>query len=510
VSLGERRTIPDRSDSERHESEAERVPKATAVPAVVANGVCVPVPALQRGAGNLASLRLMRSAGLLARYGTGEHAQLGGNRSVDVNGVKVSEGELIALGDFYESPEQVYEADPGELAKLVGLIRRDREALEGVPGQNRVTGDEWQAATTGPGRKAKSYLDLAKENDAHFGPSAVGPVPAGGTTPAPAPGVTPPSGSPPTAPQDHREAWRKMHGQALELAHAEAKGSKQVPPKATAFNGFAAHFLTDAFAAGHLLAKRDIMKKAKEFWDKQKTTGLFFKESDFTKNVARKVLGDPVCKQKLASKELKMVVWDDVSEERFSEFLWQMAGSAASEKEFFSAFAKVVHDELNASIGTGNGVEVQNGRGDTWELSGDDTLALSGKTKEVARAAVEESYKNLEHAAQTEGKLDTAAMFDRVWKYTPRPTKKGDEQIKKVLDKFADASSSEAQDRFAAMAISNIDLLIAQLKQKGYMRDKPAPKPPAVLPPGGIGGNTPAPVPGVMPPTRPPPPVPAR
>ena len=163
--------------------------------------------ALQASAGNAAVVQT------LARYESGEHAQMAtGKHSVTIKGVTLTESDLAALGDLYETADELYAADATELKPIVDLIRRDKDAFEGVAGKKKVTNPEWEAATKG--RPAnKRYLELAKRNDPHFAP----------------PGKT----------GDHKSEFEKWHLQALQLAIEEgAKGGKVVPEKAVAINGF--------------------------------------------------------------------------------------------------------------------------------------------------------------------------------------------------------------------------------------------------------------------------------
>ena len=53
---------------------------------------------------------------------------------------------------------------------------------------------------------------------------------------------------------DNKSSWEKYH--ALAISESQA-GHKD---KALAINAFADHFLTDAFASGHLFNKRDVME----------------------------------------------------------------------------------------------------------------------------------------------------------------------------------------------------------------------------------------------------------
>jgi hypothetical protein len=94
--------------------------------------------AMQRSVGNAAVSRLVATlppAGrTLSRFESGEHAQAGGARKITVNGVEFDEGDVIALGDFYETPEAMQKAPKAELEQLRDLIHRDREHFEGKAG----------------------------------------------------------------------------------------------------------------------------------------------------------------------------------------------------------------------------------------------------------------------------------------------------------------------------------------------------------------------------------------
>jgi hypothetical protein len=406
---------------------------------------------LQLAAGNSTTQSFIESVGsrpsapiVVSRYDTGEHAQFGGGGDVKVRGVFISQGELIAMGDFFERPEDILRAPKAELRQIVTLIRRARAADEGKPGAKPVKTEEWNDATDG------RYIKLAKKNTKHFAPKH---------------GTKGKSGA------DHRGEFRHHHMAAIEIAHAHAGSDRKVPGNALVYNGFAGHFLTDAFSAGHLVDKAGLNDIAKRKFNAQKTTGLVIKENAFTEAVARRVLGDSKVQQKLSGLQLKVIAWGPFSTTRFSEVLFGM--SEKKPEAFFSAFAKLVHDGLNEAIANGAGVEVENARGDKWQLAGDETLALSPKTKALARAAVVESNENLELAARTYGPLDYGGMIDAVWAYTPRPTKTGVSQIRTVAKKFADPSNPATVEAFSQMAIREIDTAIAELKHVGRVRREP-------------------------------------
>jgi len=237
---------------------------------------------------------------------------------------------------------------------------------------------EWANATKARPND-QQYVELAKRNDPHFAPPTSG-----------APGPT----------NDHKIEWRKYHQQALIATIAStASGKSGVTQEAMVLNGFAAHFLTDAFAAGHLVNKDDAMAKGQAAWKAPSFSGIIFKESAFTKSVARRVLSDPTVAALMAKKQLKEIDWGDVSEQRFSEFIYQISDKKPA---FFNAFARLIHDKLNESIkDPSNALEVTNARGHPpWKLSGDKTLSDSPETLRIMQAAVAQSYSNLEAVAK--------------------------------------------------------------------------------------------------------------
>jgi hypothetical protein len=418
---------------------------------------------LQRALGNRALGRALRGqltrsrTAVLARYDTGEHALFGGDMVVfEKDGLKITESEMITMGDLYETPEDLYQADIGELRRLVELIRRDKNAYLGQGGATHVSDDEWEAATQhGPHRK-KTYLELAAENATHFGPRHSGHDWNWMTA------------------RDHKAEWQRIHKHALDIAHA-AKTPAELQ-RAYAYNAFAAHFLTDAFAAGHLISKAEAMEQAQRSWARLHTDYMVFHENDLTRRVAENVLADRRAGQVLRGYAIKLVRWQDMSAEALSEVLWQFATTDKYREQFYDNFVKAVHDELNDS-----GVEVTNERGDgPWTLRGDTHLlpddpwavdratyeaskASSEASLRVGRAAVAESVRNVGLASRTAGPIDFQKMFDRVWTYTPRPTENGWRHIRQVMDKLLDLASPATAAAFAQILIDHLDLLIRKL-----------------------------------------------
>jgi hypothetical protein len=138
--------------------------------------------------------------------------------------VKLSPGEITALsGDFYKGPDDIAgaasqplqkEDDKNEIDKLLEAINQER--YKKLPDANKA----YEEITKG------RYLDLAKQNDTHFAPQ-------------------------------NRVEWRRLHLQALTEA-ATAKDDHALQ-HALLVDASAGHFLTDAYASGHMFDKGRLM-----------------------------------------------------------------------------------------------------------------------------------------------------------------------------------------------------------------------------------------------------------
>jgi hypothetical protein len=428
---------------------------------------------LQRSVGNGAIARAVPQRAL-ARYEAGEHALFGGpGRTLKIGEVEITEAELQAMGDFYKDPEAMVadaKANKGAFQALRDRIRDDRTLRE--QGKKGLEEKAWIDATAHR-PKGETYLELASKNISHFAPGK-GPV-------------------------NNKTTWEALHRRALEQAQRDKKASDE----AAMLNAFAGHFLTDAFAAGHMVAKPEIMEQAGTKFDAMPTTGLVAKENDFSKALGKGLMADPKVAAELAKWQLRVATWGEFTPERLSEVIFGMRAKAPD--DFLSLFARVVHDQLDDAIKAGKdkGLEVTNDNGDIWTLSGDETLNLSADTQFVAGRAVEASRKNLEIAASS-ATLDHAALFANVWRFVPRPTTKAEhdaalkalaaatstsqrllapgarpgwEQMNDVVGTFTDPTRPETVAAIVKLAASKLDAVIDQLRQKGYAQPKPPPRP---------------------------------
>ncbi|WP_058187123.1 eCIS core domain-containing protein [Terracidiphilus gabretensis] len=365
--------------------------------------------------------------------------------SLVVNGVTLDYGEGMTMGDFYESPEQMMAAPVAELQKLSELIKKEKAGVAGVT----VKDEDWDKATGG------RYLKIAEKNESHFAPSNPAFAPVSGKSTA-----------------DHKSEWEKNHGKAL--------GRSQIGDKndALTINAFADHFLTDAFAAGHLINKRDVMEKFEGNMPKTPAGDFAAPSKAFFDGVASAAFTGPVQTEFSKERTVACFSWfgdhpeascNDTttahgridSVEHFSTLL---QGIHKKEPSLFeNVVAKGVHDNLNAA-----GVPVENNKGDKWTLSGD--KSLNAKTLEIGRKAVAQSQMNVLEVFKQTQTLDLPPLFKKVWDYVPHAAPgAGEKQVKDAVDSGTDPKSAGLSS--AAVALINVHFkkIITELETRGIL-----------------------------------------
>ncbi|MEO5901048.1 MAG: hypothetical protein ABIR68_13120 [Ilumatobacteraceae bacterium] len=431
---------------------------------------------LQRQIGNRATADLMRRRGapiIVQRFDTGEHAQMGSDKPIVIRGVSFTRKQLTAMGDFYKDFDEMNNADPAELRRLKADIETQTKFYKHEPGGRDVPEGKggWDDDTGG------RYLKQAKSNDTHFGP---GPRSAG---------------------RDHKTVWENNHIRALATVRATvanaANSSVPIPEQAQAINAYGNHFLTDAFSAGHLISKEDVMAEAKANFDSLDNTEawwqVYFHRNDFTDRVAAMVMSDPKAASAFSGYQLKLIMARDVTAHRLSELLYQFAGRES--ELFYSNIVKSIHDNLNHAIahpGTTTPVQVENDRGMNWSLPGDTTLEQSPRTLEIINLAIAQAETNLDEAAAApvsatgplgfdDFSLRVPALLDAVWSYTPHPTAATQKKIDTVRTASTDTSTVVAAQHFAAVILDHLEDVIAGLHAKGVLVPKPRPNIPTMV-----------------------------
>jgi hypothetical protein len=208
---------------------------------------------------------------MLARFEPGEHVQFGPKGSmIKVHGVEMEERYLIAMADFYESPEALMKEKPENITALKALIEKDeRLRSSGVPKEQQMTEQEWTDWSKASGhKKGETYMDRNKANEGHFE------------------GL-------------NKKRWLKHHTRAMQVAQAAGNGSGIVCDEARIINGFANHFLTDAFSAGHQVNKVAMQEAAKGPIDNKANRVAL------ANAIAHGLLADPKIKERLEHEEIK-------------------------------------------------------------------------------------------------------------------------------------------------------------------------------------------------------------
>jgi hypothetical protein len=386
-----------------------------------------------------------------AKYGTGEHVLTGlvsespvtPTYQLDVNGVKFTYGEIIAMGDFYETYDDMARASAAELGRLKNLIDRSKRFYEGKVMHGKPVGTDpgdadWQAAT------GNRYLKLAEENFSHFAPSNSTYV------------------SFTSSKTNHKKEWEQYHNKAIDIMRKGTNSS--VIEKALAVNAFGDHFLTDAFAAGHLVNKDDLSQYFKSL---VMTSGKVNADgSTMFGNIASRAFVGPL---KAAFSKYETVEWKGVvfrpnidSADRFKALL---IGIMEKEPDVIgkTMVAKLIHDALNGHSG---GVPVTNNVGDKWNLTGDDTL--NPANLDIIRKAVKQSIRNL--MAAVNDKSPVSAFYKKVWDIVPQPTAAAVTIIKNVIRNMTNPLGTEIVNGADKLLQKNYQTLLDELVKRKILK----------------------------------------
>lgn len=386
-----------------------------------------------------------------AKYGTGEHvlsglvneAPVSPTYQLDVNGVKFTYAEIISMGDFYDTYDQMAAAPAAELTKLKGFIDRSKRYYEGKvmtgkPVGTDPTDAEWQSAT------ANRYLKLAEDNFAHFAPSNNAFVSFSSSKP------------------NHRKEWEKYHFRAIDMMRKGNNSS--VTPRALVVNAFGDHFLTDAFSAGHLFNKDDLS----QFFKSLVLTGGTVNANGAAMfgNIAAKAFVGSLKSTFSSYETVERVahVWrpNIDSADRFKALL---IGIMEKEPDVIgkTMVAKLVHDALNRHPG---GVPVANTVGDRWNLTGDDTL--DKPNLEIMRKAVKQSIRNLIDSVND--KSPAAVFAKKVWDITPQPTPAAVTIIKNVIRNFTNPMGTDIVNGADKLLQKNYPALLDELVKRKVLK----------------------------------------
>ena len=350
-------------------------------------------------------------------------------------GVPFTYAQLVSMGDLYDTADQMMRAPVAELNRLKTLIERSTAHYRDGSAAD-VDDGEWDTATN------HRYVDLAESNFTHFAPDTL---------------VNDAIASQPPHHSNHKAEWERYHRMALHEARA---ASGDPPVHAMIVNAFGDHFLTDAFAAGHLVNKDVIVNYFRH---------NFLHGSDLTDNAGHffDSLADHTFSGDVREKFSRLETadwthWHGMplpfhaninSPDRFATLLKEIC--LQRPERVANLAAKALHDHLNA-----NGIEVTNDAGDgTWRLTGDGHLTT--ETKAIMLRAVQASVANIRDPQLRAA--DDATCFGRVWRFTPRLTAASRPTVVSLLHDYTSPASARLFDAAVALLPKKVDQLIYAL-----------------------------------------------
>jgi len=387
-----------------------------------------------------------------ALYGTGEHVMVAETMFPDkflvgaAPGVRFSYGQIIAMADMFDSCEQMRGTSAKELQAIKDLVDQSTKFYKsGQPKGKGITSLQWNNAT------AKRYLRLAEDNYDHFAPNILFPsmksAKRSGTF------------------GDHKSAWEWHHKQALESVQKDSHSSESgyFPHDALIINAYGDHYLTDAFAAGHLLNKQAIIDMyTSKFYSGNALTsdGKNF----FDKVAAKAFVGNVKSKfsklQTVAEYNVLFHKFHAVidSPSRFAELLRSIA--TREPVKVANLVVKALHDKLNQI-----GIDVESEmKPEGWHLTGDGHL--TNETLSIMRQAVEQSIANVQDPGIRVSGFSIEPYFEKVWRYVPKLNPTSQENVKGLAEAYTNPKSSELVDAAADLITDEVDTLIEQLTDK--------------------------------------------
>lgn len=404
-------------------------------------------------------------------FDTGEHVLSG--REVNVNqlnvgkapGVMFTYGQLLAMGDFYDDDLQMMNADPSELRNLQSLIDQSTRyyamnpsARKGSPHLN-IDNEKWDKASGG------RYLELAEKNYSHFSPNTI---------------FTDAVALAANKEPNNKSTWEDYHERAIKEAQKmwlapENQNRSFVPELPLIINGFGDHFLTDAFASGHIFNKEVMI--------------AYFKEKFFLKGALRpaskkffarvsNIAFGPWWKMTEVRKKFSVLETTDYpvcalgwclkwhpnidTEGMFETLLVKAAEQYPDRVANFAV--KALHDHLNEI-----GLAVTNQAGNSWHLTGDGFLNTDSLT--IMKRAVQQSVDNILDPSIRASNLNFGSYFDKVWRYVPELTPASKQKVVNLMNEYTKPESTVLSQAAADIITKQVDSVIKVLKDKNKLKD---------------------------------------
>jgi hypothetical protein len=313
------------------------------------------------------------------RFGSEEHVKIGETvqpgQSIDLGGYvgKVSFGEMIALGDYFESVSSILTNanDPLFGADVVKVaLWRVNPAGRKRPLVLRTVDDAVD----------RRYYELAAKNQTHFS-----------------------KGSEPG--KSNREQYIAMHQRAVGNAYSQASSKIIQGVSWQGWEGFAQHFLTDAFSAGHVRTPRH---EIQDFWNN--------KYPKFTTNLV-----DMICCYMAAYiNDRDAVGWVKTVgglAEGIRPVLLAKAGTVLNAFAFGDLISKVLHDADNMGLEVRSQSSAAGGGPYVWRDLGDGYLYLLPANASAATKKAQQQTQQMVEEAARRSFAEAQAAFQAGTKY---------------------------------------------------------------------------------------------
>ena len=342
---------------------------------------------------------------------------------------------------------------PVVLQNLKRLIEQSTAYYKGgkKPPLRDVPNQAWEDATGG------RYLRLAENNYDHFAPNLLFRSTRFARTN-----------------RNHKSAWEKHHEDALREAQRRMRDPRLADPPyiqnlPLIINAFGDHFLTDAFSAGHVINKEEVINQFKSMFYSGRA--LAANANAFFDRVARQAWhGKMAQKFELLETAEPLDRWWNIvgwhpniaNADRFATVLKGVAAEAPD--RVANIAVKAIHDRLNK-----DGIQVSNGAGDPqWRLTGDGHLTPG--TLAIMKRAVAQSAANIVDPAITAVDFSLSDYLAKVWTHVPQLTPASEATVRNLITEYVNPSSQRLVDAAAAIIHSEVDSLINALISRGALR----------------------------------------
>lgn len=371
----------------------------------VAQGSSYEVEADQAAASILAGAKAnvaLKGAEQVACFEGGEHMQLGteGFAKAGMSGpltvgkVKVEAGLFTALqGDFYGGSWNDLEQDcndkPDGVYKLLDVVKNEqaqRSAHYANPEKNKEPDSDGAIIIATHGMRAK-YLEYASDNATHFGEKSEDSEKKfeqlEGDNPAYAGEIGFAQGNFGA----NVAEYMRLHIDALKRGFSDAMGGNPMD-NCLAMDAGANHFLTDAFASGHMRTPRDEMMKEyhRVFQAKGRAKADQLVDQHIPDSVdvpaalglggAESMLPNGMKPPPLQLGAVKLHI-----KQALYPIIDKITSACADQASNFGA--KSLHDADNK-----NGLQVHNAKGDAWKATGDHAMSKEEQNVKQAEMAV--------------------------------------------------------------------------------------------------------------------------